>query len=256
MNQFLWIPQLLNTKRSINDIFTAAQKTFNKWSKLPAEERTADSLQKSLDFDFFELLDAVTIARSRKHIQTYYSTKDIGEFPTRLTPLSYRPPLTDLDKAITYNEIFDILMMLNLSVYTPSAFILASKRQKYDELYDSNKPNANLNQLGREQGIRYLMAVNLMKRMESSVHSFRLTLERIQSYISSIVGIIKEFEKNKDEVLNLTDISNMTELDSDEENAEDLLKVGRKVQISLADMDYISWKRDLEADLENISILD
>lgn len=250
------IDPLLNTKRSINDIFTAAQKTFNKWSKLPAEERTADSLQKSLDFDFFELLDAVTIARSRKHIQTYYSTKDIGEFPTRLTPLSYRPPLTDLDKAITYNEIFDILMMLNLSVYTPSAFILASKRQKYDELYDSNKPNANLNQLGREQGIRYLMAVNLMKRMESSVHSFRLTLERIQSYISSIVGIIKEFEKHKDEVLNLTDISNMTELDSDEENAEDLLKVGRKVQISLADMDYISWKRDLEADLENISILD
>ena len=250
------IDPLLNTKRSINDIFTAAQKTFNKWSKLPAEERTADSLQKSLDFDFFELLDAVTIARSRKHIQTYYSTKDIGEFPTRLTPLSYRPPLTDLDKAITYNEIFDILMMLNLSVYTPSAFILASKRQKYDDLYDSNKPNANLNQLGREQGIRYLMAVNLMKRMESSVHSFRLTLERIQSYISSIVGIIKEFEKHKDEVLNLTDISNMTELDSDEENAEDLLKVGRKVQISLADMDYISWKRDLEADLENISILD
>ena len=197
------IDPLLNTKRSINDIFTSAQKAFNKWSKLKPEERTTDALQKSLDFDFFELLDAVTIARSRKHIQTYYSTKDIGEFPTRLTPQSYRPPLTDLDKAITYNEIFDILMMLNLSVYTPSAFILASKRQKYDELYDSNKPNANLNQLGREQGIRYLMAVNLMKRMESSVHSFRLTLERIQSYISSIVGIIKEFEKHKDEVLNL-----------------------------------------------------
>lgn len=250
------IDPLLNTKRSINDIFTAAQKTFNKWSKLPAEERTTDSLQKALDFDFFELLDAVTIARSRKHIQTYYSTKDIGEFPTRLTPLSYRPPLTDLDKAITYNEIFDILMTLNLSVYTPSAFILASKRKKYDELHDSNKSNANLNQLGREQGIRYLMAVNLMKRMESSVHSFRLTLERIQSYIFSIVGIIKEFENHKDEVLNLTDISNMTELDSDEENAEDLLKVGRKVQISLADMDYISWNRELEADLENISILD
>ena len=250
------IDPLLNTKRSINDIFTSAQKIFNKWSKLPALERTTESLQKSLDFDFFELLDAVTIARSRKHIQTYYSIKDIGEFPTRLTPLSYRPPLTDLDKAITYNEIFDILMLLNLSVYTPSAFILPSKRQKYDELYDSNKPNANLNQLGREQGIRYLMAVNLMKRMESSVHSFRQTLERIQSYISSTVNTIKEFEKHKDKVLNLTDISNMTELDSDDENAEDLLKVGRKVQISLADMDYISWKRDLESDLESIFILD
>ena len=250
------IDPLLNTKRSINDIFTSAQKAFNKWSKLKPEERTTDSLQKSLDFDFFELLDAVTIARSRKHIQTYYSTKDIGEFPTRLTPLSYRPPLTDLDKAITYNEIFDILMTLNLSVYTPSAFIHPSMRRKYDELYDSNKPNANLNQLGREQGIRYLMAVNLMKRMESSVHSFRLTLERIQGYISSIVSLINEYEKHKNDVLTLTDISNVTELDSDEENAEDLLKVGRKVQISLADMDTISWKRDLETDLENLSILD
>ena len=250
------IDPLLNTKRSINDIFTSAQKAFNKWSKLKPEERTTDSLQKSLDFDFFELLDAVTIARSRKHIQTYYSTKDIGEFPTRLTPLSFRPPLTDLDKAITYNEIFDILMTLNLSVYTPSAFIHPSMRRKYDELYDSNKPNANLNQLGREQGIRYLMAVNLMKRMESSVHSFRLTLERIQDYISSIVAIINQYEKYKNDVLTLTDISNVTELDSDEENAEDLLKVGRKVQISLADMDTISWKRDLVADLENLSILD
>ena len=250
------IDPLLNTKRSINDIFTSAQKAFNKWSKLKPEERTTDSLQKSLDFDFFELLDAVTIARSRKHIQTYYSTKDIGEFPTRLTPLSFRPPLTDLDKAITYNEIFDILMMLNLSVYTPSAFIHPSIRRKYDELYDSNKSNANLNQLGREQGIRYLMAVNLMKRMESSVHSFRLTLERIQDYISSIVSLINQYEKHKNDVLTLTDVSNVTELDSDEENAEDLLKVGRKVQISLADMDIISWKRDLEADLENLSILD
>lgn len=250
------IDPLLNTKRPINDIFTAAQKAFNRWSKLNPEERTTDSLQKSLDFDFFELLDAVTIARSRKHIQTYYSTKDIGEFPTRLTPLSFRPPLTDLDKAITYNEIFDILMMLNLSVYTPSAFIHPSMRKKYDELYDSSRPNANLNQLGREQGIRYLMAVNLMKRMESSVHSFRLTLERIHDYISSIVSLIKDFEKHKNDVLTLIDISDVTELDSDEENAEDLLKVGRKVQISLADMDTISWKRDLEADLENLSILD
>lgn len=270
------IDPLLNTSRSINDIFIAAQKAFNKWSKLPAEERTIDSLQKSLDFDFFELLDSVTIARSRKHIQTYYNTKDIGNFPRRLTPLSLRPPLTNLNKAITYNEIFDILMMLNLSVYKPSSFILPSKREKYDKLYDSNKPNANLNQIGREQGISYLMAMNalfllfvkclvgisylmamnLMKRMESSVYSFRLTLERIQSYISSIVDVIKKFEKHKDEMLSLTDISNMTELDSEDENAEDLLKVGRKMQINLADMDTISWKRDLERDLDNLAILD
>lgn len=249
------INPLLGTKHSIDEIFTSAQKAFNKWSKLPAEERTTDSLQKSMDFDFFELLDAVTIARSRKHIQTYYSTKDIGEFPRRLPPLSYRPPLTNLSKAITYNEIFDILMELNLAVYTPSAFIHPSKKKKYDDLYDSHR-NANLSQLGREQGIRYLMAVNLMKRMESSVHSFRLTLERIEAYISSTVHLIEEYEKHKDEILDLMDISDMTELDGDDESAEDLLKVGRKVQICLADMDTISWKRCLEQDLDNIAVLD
>lgn len=250
------IDPLLNTKRSIDDIFTAAQKAFNRWSKLPQKERTTENLQKALDFDFFEVLDSVTIARSRKHIQTYYNTKDIGTFPHRRIPISYRPPLTDLDKAITYNEIFDTLMKLNLSIYTPSQYILPSKRKKYDELYDSNKPNDQLNQSGREQGIRCLMAVNLMKRMESSVHSFRLTLERIQSYISSIVSKINEFENYKDELLVLKDISDVTELDGDDENTEDFLFIGKKVRISLSDMDYISWKRDLESDLENIDILD
>lgn len=249
------IDPLLNTKHSIDDIFKSAQKVFNGWSKLPPEERTTDSLQKSLDFDFFELLDAVTIARSRKHIQTYYSTKDIGEFPKRLPPLSYRPELTELDKAITYNEIFDILMALNLSVYTPSLFIFPSRMKKYDELYDSRK-NANLSQIGREKGIRYLMAINLMKRMESSVYSFRLTLERIEEYISSIVDLINQYEKHKDEVFDFKDISDVTELDSDEESAEDLLKVGKKVQISLADMDIIRWKRDLKSDLDNLNVLD
>lgn len=251
------IDSLLHTNRSINDIFTAAQKAFNRWSKLPAEDRTTDSLQKALDFDFFELLDSVTIARSRKHIQTYYSTADIGEFPERLAPISKRPPLTDLSKAITYNEIFDSLMELNLSVYTPSLFILPSRVSKYDELYNKNKGRREgLNQEGREKGIRYLMAVNLLKRLESSVSSFRLTLERIIKYISSITDMINDFNLHRGDVLNLTDISNMTELDSDDENAEDLLRVGRKVQISLADMDVISWKRDLDEDLETLALLD
>lgn len=251
------INPLLNTKRSIDDIFTAAQKAFNRWCKLPSEERTTDNLLKSLDFDFFEILDAVTIARSRKHIQTYYSTKDIGEFPKRLEPLSLRPPLTDLDKAITYNEIFDILMLLNLSVYTPSAFILPSRIKKYEELYDKNTPNSSLNQLNREKGIRYLMAVNLMKRMESSVHSFRLTLERIRDYISEVSASIDEFQKTRNDCdISLTEVSSQTELDSEDESAEEGFMVGRKVRISLSDMDTISWKRDLDSDLDNLDVLD
>ena len=109
-----------------------------------------------LDFDFFEVLDSVTIARSRKHIQKYYDTTDIGTFPTRLKPISLRPPLTSLKKAINYNEIYEQLTMLSLSIYTPSHFILSSKMEKYAELYEDNKVNIGFTQANREQGIRRL----------------------------------------------------------------------------------------------------
>lgn len=95
----------LETTKSIDEIFRQAQKSFNTWSKLPADERTTDELLRTLDFDFFELLDSVTIARSRKHIEKYYNTSDIGKFPERLPPISLRPCLTDLSDAINYNDM-------------------------------------------------------------------------------------------------------------------------------------------------------
>ena len=167
-----YIDDKLNTDRSIDEIFRNAQQAFNKWSKLEPNQRTTDNLLKMLNFDFFEVLDSVTIARSRKHIQKYYDTRDIGTFPTRLKPISLRPHLTDLKKAINYNEIFEQLMLLNLTIYTPTLYILPSKMSKYAELYGDNKINVGFTQANREQGIRRLMAINLMKRMESSVYAF------------------------------------------------------------------------------------
>lgn len=124
--------RILNTESSIEDIFRQAQKAYNVWSKLPQEERITERLLGMLSFDFFEVLDSVTIARSRKHIEAYYDTAAIGRFPTRLTPISRRPSLTDLPCAINYNEIFGQLQKLNLSIYTPSVFILPSKAHKYN----------------------------------------------------------------------------------------------------------------------------
>lgn len=106
----------------MEDIFKQAQKAFNAWSKLPQEERTTDALLRTLDFDFFELLDSVTIARSRKHIEKYYDTNEIGKFPERLKSISKRPCLTDLNNAINYNEIYEQLMQLSLCVYAPSNY--------------------------------------------------------------------------------------------------------------------------------------
>ena len=244
----------LNTNRSIDDIFRNAQRAFNTWSSWEPELRTTDRLLKMLDFDFFEVLDSVTIARSRKHIQKYYDTTDIGTFPTRLTPISKRPPLTDLTDAITYNEIFEHLMMLTLSIYTPSHYILPSKIEKYAELYEDNKVNVGFTQANREQGIRRLTAINLMKRMESSVYSFNLTMIRIKDLIAKTIETIDTFDKQSSHQLELTDISEINEFDGEDQN-DDLFSFGKKVKIDLADMDYQSWRQSLVKDKEVLELL-
>lgn len=244
----------LNTNRSIDDIFRNAQRAFNVWSSWEPELRTTEKLLKMLDFDFFEVLDSVTIARSRKHIQKYYDTTDIGTFPTRLAPISKRPPLTDLTDAITYNEIFEHLMMLTLSIYTPSHYILPSKIEKYAELYEDNKVNVGFTQANREQGIRRLTAINLMKRMESSVYSFNLTMIRIKDLIAKTIDTIDTFDKQSHHELELTDISEINEFDGEDQN-DDLFSFGKKVKIDLADMDYQSWRQSLVKDKEVLELL-
>ena len=244
----------LNTDKPVEEIFRQAQRAFNAWSKRPSDERTTDNLLRELDFDFFELLDSVTIARSRKHIEKYYDTADIGTFPTRLRPISLNPPLTDLKGAINYNEIFEQLMLLNLAIYTPSHYILPSKLAKY-ELYDNDEVSVGFTQANREQGIRRLMAINLMKRMESSVASFKLTLGRIKTLIASTIATIDNYNSFSDTKLNLEDLSHITEFDEDDQNNDDLFSFGRKVKISLSDMDYKSWRRDLAKDKDVLDLL-
>ena len=239
--------ELLDTTSGIDDIFRQAQKEYNIWSKLPAEERTTKELLNRLSFDFFEVLDSVTIARSRKHIEQYYDTADIGKFPTRLTPLLRRPDLTDLDSAINYNEIYEIVSRLNLAIYTPSDFILASRREKYMEI-DSEGGYTGLTMSGREKGIRRLMSINLLKRLESSVNSFRLTLQRIQILISSTMNKMSDVSAN----IEVEDINPI--LDSDDQEA-DMFIGGKKTKIALQDLDHIAWRRYLAEDLENLNLL-
>lgn len=250
-----FIDDKLNTNRSIDDIFKNAQRAFNTWSKWEPCDRTTENLLKMLDFDFFEVLDSVTIARSRKHIQKYYDTSDVGTFPTRLPPISLRPHLTDLKEAINYNEIFEQLMLLTLTMYTPTHYILPSKMEKYAELYGDNKVNVGFTQANREQGIRRLTAINLMKRMESSVYSFNLTLKRIKELIESTIDTIDRFDKHSSVNLDLTDISNVDEFDDEDQNTDDLFSLGKKVKIDLADMDYVSWRESLAKDAEVLELL-
>ena len=241
----------LDTSKTVDEIFRQAQKAFNAWSKLDSRDKTTDALLKTLDFDFFELLDSVTIARSRKHIEKYYNTAEIGKFPERKKPISLRPQLTDLDSAINYNQIYGLLMMLSLCIYTPSNYIFPSKMKKYIDI-THNKAD-NLTQTGREQGIRRLMSINLLKRLESSVNSFQLTLKRIESLIDETIKSIDRFEKYGHSDIDMYEASD-SEWDIDDNNT-DYFTVGKKVKIDLADMDYKTWRAELEKDAKTLELL-
>lgn len=246
-----YMDERLNTKKSLDDIFKQAQSAFNSWCKLAPEKRTTDELLRTLDFDFFELLDSVTIARSRKHIEKYYNTNEIGKFPKRLKPISLRPRLTDLDDAINYDQIYDQLTQLTLCVYTPSNYIFPSKIQKYKDL--THNKGDNLTQSGRERGIQRLMSINMLKRLESSVNSFRLTLQRILSLIKDTICAINCFED-----YGYTDISmyesTSDDWDMDDENTE-YFTVGKKVKIDLSDMDWKTWRVELQEDADILELL-
>ena len=235
--------EALGLGKSVDDIFVNAQKAYNHWAKLPAEERTTQRLLDDLSYDFFQMLDAVTIARSRSHIVKYYDTSGIGDFPHRLPPVSRRPKLTDISNAINFKDIATELDNLNLSVYTPSLYLHDSAKGTYSINYDGEGLSID----GREKGLRKLMATNLLKRLESSVNSFRLTLERIKEYIDKTIQLIDNFEETI-----IIDTTALTE-DLDDEDAAPFAT--KKSKISLADMDYISWRRDLVADQEELKML-
>lgn len=227
---------LLGEGKNIDEIFKNAQKAYNRWAKLSNKERTTERLQEELSFDFFELLDDVTIARSRSHIVKYYDTKDIGNFPKRLAPISRRPKLTDLNteaernKSLNFTDISEMLNQLNLAIYTPSLYIYESKKEQYEINVDGSN---GLSIDGREKGIRNLMATNLLKRLESSVNSFRLTLTRIEERISKTIKAIDQYEEETDENPG----------------------IGKNARIQLGDMDWRSWRRALKSDLEILRLL-
>ena len=237
----------LKTKSPIDKIFRDASSVFKMWSELPPTERTTPNLLASLNFDFFELLDSVTIARSRKHIERYYSQAEIGKFPTRLKPISERPELTDIE-SVTFNEIFNRINSLNMDVYTPLKYVFKSKLSKYVDL-DSAKGRSWAN---REQGRNVLMITNLLKRLESSIYSFRKTSERMYDLMDSITDTMDRFEQGRTATIEAGQLD-MTDLDADDSEGE--WTVGKDKRIDLADIDLVSWRNKLEQDKDIINEL-
>lgn len=247
------IDEKISKTKSIDTILKNAQRVFNNWSNLPVEERSPQTLLKELnkDFDFFKLLDSVTIARSRKHIEKYYDMNKIGKFPTRLKPISITSKVTDIDGFISIEEVYKKLSNLSMCVYNPFDYILPTKIEKYEELYDTVvKGGKNiLRQADRERSLQILMRVNLLKRLESSVDSFRITINKIIELIDSTIKEIDKFEKNNlDDDFDEIELSAYDEDEDIEGLLEDDFQIGKKVKISLADMNTLGWKTDLEYD--------
>lgn len=227
--------------KSIMSTLRNAQSTFNKWGDLEENEKTTEILLDMLNFDYFKLLDSLTIARSRKHIEKYYNINDIGQFPKRLKPENVKEDIDILDDFPSFKEINNQILKLNLSVYAPIKYVLPHKRDYYNKLYDTKAKGGKVlfKQMDREQNIVFLMKTNFLKRLESSINSFTITLEKVLYNINSK---IKKLSVINDDIT--LDIDDIDPLDTSIEQ----FTIGDKVKIKIKDIDKIKYKQDLEHD--------
>lgn len=234
--------------KNISHTIRIAQSQFNKWSNLDEQERSTDRLLDMLSWDYFTLLDSLTIARSRRHIEKYYNMKEIGQFPTRLQPLNRKVSVDNEDEFPTLEKINNDILRLRLAVYSPMQYILMNMRKTYSDKYDTKVANGQVfRQADRESNLIHLMKANLLKRLESSVHSFALTLESIVTNINGYIEKIENFTP-------VSDTTDIMDVDIDDPELEDAL-IGSKVKILLNDVDLIRWKQDLLYDREILTNL-
>lgn len=227
--------------KSIEQTLRKAQMVFNKWTDLAKEERKIENLLECLDIDYFKLLDMLTIARSRKHIQKYYDTTNIGDFPERLEPKNIKSKIDTIDEFIQLSELNKLIRSLNLAIYSPVKYVLTSKVSEYSEKYDTNIGKSIFRQVDREESLVHLMRVNILKRMESSIHSFGITISRL----------LKNIERALEKLENLENIEgdfDIDEIDVDDSRLDDILIGSKKVKVLINDIDKVKWRAALEND--------
>jgi SNF2 family DNA or RNA helicase len=221
-----------------------AQTKFNQWQKLDNEERTSERLLETLNFDYFKLLDLLTIARSRKHITKYFNSEDLGTFPERLPPINAKPDIDLEDGFPPLREINREIRRLNLAAYAPLKYLLPEKRDEYAEKYDTQVAQGSVfKQVDREQSLIHLMRVNLLKRLESSVVSFASTLGKLHEKITDLIEKIDSVEE--------IDELSIEDVDLEDESMEPFL-IGNKIKVLIQDMDLIRWKEELKEDEEKL----
>ena len=238
---------------SVDSTTRLAQKQFNRWLDLDESERTSGRLIEMLGFDYFTLLDLLTIARSRRHIEKYYGLRETGRFPDRLRPINIK---ADVDRSGAFPAIRDInleIRRLNLAAYAPLRYVLPHKQEAYDRKYSTEVKGGTgfFRQVDREESLIHLLRVNVLKRMESSVVSFALTVERQLRDVKATLARIDEQTAEQGEDLEEIEIE---DVDLDDPSFESLL-VGRKVKVLLVDVDLVRWRQDLIEDRNRLANL-
>ncbi len=235
---------------SVETILRNAQRAFNVWSKLPDEERTTARFLDSINLEYFKLLDALTIARSRKHIEKYYDINDIGKFPTRLKPINIKSNIDMYAEFPSMQDVNTTIKKLNLGIYAPVEYILPSQKASYSEKYDVEVKDgkSKFTQADREKQLVNLMRVNILKRLESSISAFTITIQNILNTINSALNKIENNSTEYDTDINISDI------DLDDNEYEEMM-FGNKVKILFKDIDLIRWKQDLLLDKEKLEWL-
>ena len=234
---------------SIDSTIRLAQKQFNRWLDLADSERTPTRLIEMLGFDYFSLLDLLTIARSRKHVEKYYGTTETGRFPDRLKPLNIK---ADVDRAGEFPPIRSInleIRRLKLAAYAPLRYVLSHKQAAYDAKYSTEIRGGEgfFRQADREESLIHLLRVNALKRMESAVPSFALTVQRQLRDVEATLSRIEDHAEELEEI-------DIADVDLEDPAFESLL-VGRKVKVLLKDVDLIRWRQDLIEDRNRLATL-
>ena len=227
--------------KSIEQTLRKAQMAFNKWNDLEEEDKSVESLLEMLEVDYFKLLDMLTIARSRKHIQKYYDTTSIGKFPERLKPINVKVDVDTKNDFIKLAELNKLIKSLNLAIYSPMKYVLPSKVEQYSKKYDTNMGKTVFKQTDREESLVHLMRINILKRMESSIHSFAITVLKILKNIEGTLEKINTFE-------DFVEDFDIEELDIEDNRLDGVLIGSKNVKIHLKDIDKIRWESELEAD--------
>jgi len=235
---------------SINHTLRKAQTVFNKWSTYSEEEKTTNSLLGMLNFDYFNLLDALTIARSRKHIEKYYDLKEIGSFPKKLDPANIKAEIDEENEFPAIKDVNTIIERLTMSAYSPLKYVRPEKQAEYSKKYDMHLAGGSVfKQLDREKSLVGLMRINLLKRMESSIIAFGETVAKLLVRIDELLRKLDAIDKYVDESISISSIN----LEEDPEMEE--LMAGGKVKVLLQDTDPIKWKQDLESDKQYLEQL-